>query len=209
MYRNVIFVDFENLQKIDTSILNSNSKLIVMVGLGQDDKAIEFAKSLFNNLCSIELIKVNGRGPNALDIFIAFYIGKYFNDIKNTEIIICSNDTDYDQLIKHLDSFGLSIKRINNTVEETKKIESKTAKKHVIEQPKQKINNTVKKAEKTEKQTSAKPEPINSDIQTVVEYLKKQMQTQKKNRPKKKTTLENYLFSHFTKKISLDMIKNQ
>jgi hypothetical protein len=59
-------------------------------------------QALYYPISSIELIKVNGQGPNALDIFIAFYLGKYFNSIKNSEIIIFSKDSDYDQLIKHL-----------------------------------------------------------------------------------------------------------
>jgi hypothetical protein len=43
---------------------------------------------MYKNIASIELIKVNGRGPNALDIFIAFYIGRYFDSIKESKIII-------------------------------------------------------------------------------------------------------------------------
>ena len=112
MYKSVIFIDFENLQKVNMDIIDPKTKLIVMVGLDQDIKAVEFAKNLFLDISSMELIKVNGRGPNALDIFIAFYIGKYFDSIKESEIIICSNDTGYDQLVKHLNGYGISIKRI-------------------------------------------------------------------------------------------------
>jgi hydrogenase maturation factor HypE len=112
MYKSVIFVDFENLQQIEAGLIDSKTKVIVMVGLDQDTKAFEFAKNLFNNISTIELIKVNGRGPNALDIFIAFYIGRYFDSIKKSKIIICSKDADYDQLVKHLDGYGISIKRI-------------------------------------------------------------------------------------------------
>jgi hypothetical protein len=82
MYKSIIFVDFENIQKLDKNLINPNTKIIVMVGLNQDNKAFDFAKNLFVNISSIELIKVNGQGKNALDIFIAFYIGKYFDSIK-------------------------------------------------------------------------------------------------------------------------------
>jgi hypothetical protein len=112
MYKSVVFIDFENIQKINNKIIDPKTKIIVMVGLDQDSKAFDFAKNLFENISSIELIKVNGRGPNALDIFIAFYIGRYFDSIKESEIIICSKDSDYDQLIKHLDGYGIIIKRI-------------------------------------------------------------------------------------------------
>jgi len=132
MYKPVIFVDFENLQDIDTSIIKTETKIIVMVGLNQDNKAFEFAKNLFNNVSSIELIKVNGRGNNALDFFIAFYLGKYFDNIKETET---------------------------------------------------------------------------PDVKTILEYLKNQTKSQKNKRPKKRTTLENDLYTHFSKNISINKIK--
>ncbi|MDR1376268.1 MAG: hypothetical protein LBJ22_02055, partial [Synergistaceae bacterium] len=86
MYKSVVFVDFENVQKIDENLIDSKTKIIIMVGLDQNNKAFDFARNLFTGISSIELIKVNGRGPNALDIFIAFYIGRYFDSIKESEI---------------------------------------------------------------------------------------------------------------------------
>jgi hypothetical protein len=189
VYKSVVFVDFENIQKIDNALLDSKTKIIVMVGLDQDNKAFEFAKNLFNNISSIELIKVNGRGPNALDIFIAFYIGRYFENIKESEIIICSKDSDYDQLIKHVDGYGISIKRIGLVEEIKKKIVE-------IKEPKQK---------KKEKESLKTIET--NDTKIVIEYLQKQTKSQKGNRPKKIETLENYLYAHFSQKISMDKIK--
>jgi hypothetical protein len=179
VYKSVIFVDFENIQKIDASLIDPKTKIIIMVGLNQDNKAFEFAKNLFNNISSIELIKVNGQGPNALDIFIAFYIGRYFDSIKESQIIIYSKDTDYDQLIKHLDGYGISIKRIGL---------NKDADKKGMNNEKSKIK-------------------INFD-KKIIEYLQNQTESQKSKRPKKLTTLENYLFTHFSQKLSMDNIKN-
>jgi hypothetical protein len=187
MYKSVVFVDFENIQQVDTGLIDSKTKVIVMVGLDQDNKAFEFAKDLFNNISSIELIKVNGRGPNALDIFIAFYIGRYFDSIKQSEIIICSKDSDYDQLIKHLDGYGISIKRIGLI---------KDIKKEIIE---------TKQLKETKKQ---KKEIETNDTKTIIDYLQKQTKSQKSKRPKKIETLENYLHTHFAQKISIDKIKN-
>ena len=189
MYKSVIFVDFENIQKINADLINSKSKIVVMVGLNQDNKAFEYAKNLFNNISSIELIKVNGQGPNALDIFIAFYVGKYFDSIKGSEIIILSNDTDYDHLIQHLDGYGVSIKKIGVNELKSKKINE-------IKEPK------LKKVE-----IKSKTEVTTNDIQKIIEYLEKQTKSQKAKRPKKLETLENYLFTHFSQKISMEKIK--
>jgi hypothetical protein len=211
-------VDFENLQKIDTNVIDPKTKVIVMVGLAQDNKAIEFAKNLFNNISAIELIKVNGRGPNALDIFIAFYIGRYFDSIKESEIIIFSKDSDYDQLIKHLDGYGISIKRIGIVEEIEKKIididiEKPKPNQKKKESPKTvETNNTKKIVEiKEPKQKQKKknsPKIIETDdTKIIIEYLQKQTGLQKSRRPKKIETLENYLSSYFSKKLSIDKIK--
>jgi hypothetical protein len=195
MYKSVIFIDFENLQKINIGLINEEAKLIVMVGLNQDEKAFDFAKALFNDISSIELIKVNGRGHNALDIFIAYYLGLYFGNIKDSEIIICSNDSDYDQLIKHLNGYGISIKRIDYTeiINNEQKSEVK-----LIEKPKKKV---------TPPKTVTKVVKSTGNTQTVIDYLKNQTASQKKARPKKIATLEKYLHTHFSKKISSEIIK--
>jgi hypothetical protein len=187
MYKSVIFVDFENIQKLGASLIDSKTKIIVMVGLNQDNQAFEFAKNLFNKISSIELIKVNGQGPNALDIFIAFYIGRYFDSIKESEIIICSNDSDYDQLIKHLDGHGISIKKEGLSENVSKQIIA---------------------AKKTKgKKESTKNEIKTDDVTKIIEYLQNQTKSQKSKRPKKISTLENYLYAHFSQKISMDKIK--
>jgi hypothetical protein len=160
-------VDFENIQEIDVCLINAKTKIIVMVGLDQNNKAFEFAQNLFNNISSIELIKVNGRGPNALDIFIAFYIGRYFDSIKESEIIICSKDSDYDQLIKHLDGYGISIKRVGLTENNNKQITEAKIVKQKNEITKSSIKN------KTD------------NVHKIIEYLQKQTKSQKSKRPKK------------------------
>jgi hypothetical protein len=44
MYKSIIFVDFENVQQIDTGLIDQKTKIIVMVGLDQDNKAFDFYK---------------------------------------------------------------------------------------------------------------------------------------------------------------------
>jgi hypothetical protein len=187
MYKSVIFVDFENIQQIDAGLIDSKTKIIVMVGLDQDNKALDFTKKLFSNISAIELIKVNGRGPNALDIFIAFYLGRYFDTIKESEIIIYSKDSDYDQLVKHLDGYGISIKRVGSIENVTKQI--------------------VKLKEPTPQKRILKAESKTGDIQKIIEFLQKQTKSQKNKRPKKTKTLENFLYTHFAKNISVDQIR--
>jgi hypothetical protein len=186
MFKTIIFIDFENLQKIDTNKIDSKTKIIVMVGLDQEKKAIEFTTEIIQNISSIELIKVNGRGKNAMDFSIAFYIGKYFTDIKDSKIIISSKDTGYDPLIKHLSGYGMCIEKMNvDNIVET--VESK-----------------IKEAKmSTKKQNNKKNTDENNMI---ISYLQKQTKSQKSKRPLKLVTLENYLYTHFAQKISKEKI---
>jgi hypothetical protein len=115
MYKSIIFVDFENTQQISDDIITPESKVIILVGLNQENKAADVTKELLKKVASVELIRVNGQGPNALDFFITFYLGVYIDRIiavKEANVTICSNDTGYDPLITSLKNNGISIQRI-------------------------------------------------------------------------------------------------
>jgi hypothetical protein len=124
METNIIFIDFENLQYIDNNLLKPNTEIIVMVGLNQNDLSIKFVKQNIDNVSSIKLIKVKAQGKNALDFFIAYYLGIYIKKDRNINYIIISNDGGYDALIKHLSENEISIKRM-----EYKKIDTAIDKK--------------------------------------------------------------------------------
>jgi len=125
MFREIIFVDFENFTKIMDNIKKTDAKIIVLVGLNQANKSFIFAKELLDSVSSVELLKVKGVGKNALDFFIAYYLGIYSSRNRELKFTICSNDQGYDPLIKHLSENGINIKRleINN---EQKIIENKS-----------------------------------------------------------------------------------
>jgi hypothetical protein len=113
VYKTIVFVDFENLQKISDNLLTADTKLVVFCGVNQEKTAFDFAKEQFNKPCAIEFIKPNVQGNNALDFCIVFYAGLNADRFKNSRIIIYSKDKkDYDPLIKHLQCIGMSIERL-------------------------------------------------------------------------------------------------
>ncbi|MDR2717362.1 MAG: hypothetical protein LBB89_04770 [Treponema sp.] len=130
MYRKIIFVDLENVQKIDDNIISNHTKIFVMVGKGQEKLAMDLLAEKFNKVDAMELIKVNGIGQNALDFFIAFYLGKCYNELENSEIVICTKDGGYEPLKNHLLDKNINIIRISkdsNKKEKTqKKVELKS-----------------------------------------------------------------------------------
>jgi hypothetical protein len=112
VYKTLIFVDFENLQKINENLITFDTKIIVFVGVKQDKIAIDFVRDYFNKAPSIELIKTNVQGHNALDFCITFYVGYNIERNKYSHIIIYSKDEDYDSLIDHLKEMGINIERL-------------------------------------------------------------------------------------------------
>jgi hypothetical protein len=135
MHNEIIFVDFENFTKIIEDIKKADAKIVVLVGLNQTNKPFTFAKELLDNVSSVELLKVKGQGKNALDFFIAYYLGVYTNRNKELKFIICSNDQGYDPLIKHLNENGINIRRLE-TDSKQKNVESKSEIKTTQKSPK-------------------------------------------------------------------------
>jgi len=185
MFNEIIFVDFENFANITDDIKKADAKIIVLVGMNQDKKSFAFAKELLDSVSSVELLKVKGTGKNALDFFIAYYLGIYTSRDKNIKFTICSNDCGYDPLIKHLSDNGISIKRLETHKERIAVEEKPKAK--ALQKPK-KQSNLFKTDEDYKK------------ILTIVKEMTK-------NRPKKLNSLEAHLKSHFHETVSLEKIK--
>ena len=123
MYEIVIFIDSENIPRIDDSYLTLKTKIFIMVGINQEKISFDLLKDKYSKVGAIELIKVNGSGNNALDFFISFYLGKFYNDLKNSKIVIYSKDGGYEPLMNHLLEKNVNIVRIKKEIAKESKIE--------------------------------------------------------------------------------------
>lgn len=125
-YNEYLYIDFENVQDVNVKFIKETTKVKIIVG--QDQKNIPFdlvtKTQKFGD--SVEWIKVEGKGKNALDFFIAFYIGKASATEKDKKFTIYSKDTGYDPLIEHLRSKRIDAKRIVS-FQELEKIEQPKA----------------------------------------------------------------------------------
>jgi hypothetical protein len=93
---NYVLIDFESVQTRSLELLtHDHFKVIVFVGANQGKLPFEVAESLQQLGSRAEYIKISGRGPNALDFHIAYYIGRlaaeepsaYFHIISNAETV--------------------------------------------------------------------------------------------------------------------------
>jgi len=102
----VLFVDLENVQKLDLAAVPANSRVMIFYGITQknlpEDLVVQ-AQPLGGRL---KWIKISGQGPNALDFHIAFYLGQQLTRNAGSECVILSRDTGFDPLVRHLASLG-------------------------------------------------------------------------------------------------------
>ena len=126
MGKQIIFIDYENVQNFDlSSIVGSDVLVKVFHGENQKftgefiDTALQLGKK------HIELIEINGNGKNALDFHIAYYIGKIAGEISNAVFTVISKDNGFIPLINHLNQKERILVSLRASIAEVK-IDKKT-----------------------------------------------------------------------------------
>ena len=111
MKASYILIDFENVQPDKIGTLDTRAfKIKVFVGAKQSRMSTDIVTGLQSY--APEYIRIEGSGRNALDMHIAYYIGRLSIEEPGCEFHIVSKDTDYDPLIAHLKKeFGISCQR--------------------------------------------------------------------------------------------------
>ncbi|MCE9523730.1 MAG: hypothetical protein K8S25_15030 [Alphaproteobacteria bacterium] len=98
-----ILIDFENVQPDKIGALDTGAfKIKVFVGAKQSRVALGLASALQPMGNAVEYVQIEGSGRNALDLHIAYYIGRLAVEEPGCVFHIVSRDTDYDPLIDHL-----------------------------------------------------------------------------------------------------------
>ena len=103
MRTNYVLIDFENVRPGSLDQLACDPfKILVFVGADQTNVPFEIATSVQRLSGRAEYIKISGKGRNALDFHIAYYIGQFAAADPSGYFHIFSEDTGYDPLIHHL-----------------------------------------------------------------------------------------------------------
>lgn len=112
IYEEYLYIDYENVQDLKVNVIKKTIKVMIIVGENQTKVPIDVVRNTqpFGN--AVEWIQVNGKGRNALDFFIAFFLGKDVAADSKKTFIIYSKDAGYDPLINHLKKSGIKAKRI-------------------------------------------------------------------------------------------------
>ena len=117
MAKHLVLVDYENVPRIDLSILDESYKAIVFVGAGQNPPRAAANRATAHRFKRVKFHKIAGSGKNALDFHIAFHLGRTFEASPETICIVVSRDKGFDALLLHLNSNGLQCRRIDSFAE--------------------------------------------------------------------------------------------
>lgn len=107
-----LYIDYENVQDVQVEVIKKTVKVAIIVGQDQSKVPIDLVQKTqpFGN--AVEWIQVSGKGRNALDFFIAFFLGRDVAADRSKIFIIYSKDTGYDPLINYLKKSGIKARRI-------------------------------------------------------------------------------------------------
>ncbi|WP_152052510.1 PIN domain-containing protein [Tautonia marina] len=103
MRRNYVLIDYENVQPESLKGLDAEHfRVLLFVGATQTKVSYEIAEGMQRLGSRAQYVKMAGKGSNALDFHIAFYIGYLAANDPTAFFHIISKDTGFDPLVQHL-----------------------------------------------------------------------------------------------------------
>ena len=115
-----LLVDYENVQPS----LEALAKLapgFTDVWLFHGPKEDKKAQAIAASHMRVTLVPHSGRGKNALDFHLSFYLGYVAAKHPDAELVVVANDTGYDSMIDHAKALGFAARRDGYKVPATKK----------------------------------------------------------------------------------------
>jgi len=107
-----VFVDFENVQKVDLALIEGKPvHVTLMIGKNQTWLDLTLVQQIRRLPHQVELLEVGASGHNALDLTLAYYLGRAVEQIPEATYAIVSKDKDFEPMIGHLVGKGINVVR--------------------------------------------------------------------------------------------------
>ena len=119
MTTNYVLVDYENVNADNLNLLAGGShtfEVLIFLGTLQTKIPVDLAIQI-NGLEAASFVKVSGRGKNALDFHIAYYVGRLSERNPDAYFHIVSQDKGFDPLIEHLRGHERKCYRVDDVSE--------------------------------------------------------------------------------------------
>ena len=111
-FTNFVFVDFENVPKVDLGLVEGKSAHVtLLLGKNQTWLELPLVHQIRRLAAQVELVEVGASGRNALDLTLACYLGQAIQRLSGAEFFIVSKDKDFDAMLAHLQCKGTKVTR--------------------------------------------------------------------------------------------------
>ncbi len=107
-----IFIDFENVPGTTLDAIRGHEiEVTLLVGEKNKRLDVDLVENLLLGGASTHLVRVGASGRNALDLTLAYYLGRAAVSAPGASLYIISKDTDYDPMIAHMRRTGVAVAR--------------------------------------------------------------------------------------------------
>jgi hypothetical protein len=111
-YTHHVYVDFENVSDLDLGILEGKpARVTLLIGKNQAKLDYVLVEQIHRLAAQVCLVKLGVSGRNALDLSLAFYLGKTVQAHPELSHCVLSKDKDFDSMISHLNEIGVQVSR--------------------------------------------------------------------------------------------------
>lgn len=114
MKEGLLLVDYENVGQVELEAIPEHVHVLFFFGASQRSVPTGLLKGALKLGKRFVAIDIEGRGKNALDFHIAFYLGECLATSPRQHCSILSNDKGFDPLIKHLLGRGFTVRRVGS-----------------------------------------------------------------------------------------------
>lgn len=111
MKEEYVLVDFENVQPTFDELIKLVSTPIE-VWLFHGPHQLAAAEKMAAEHSRVTRVPRSGKGKNALDFHLSFYLGHMACKHPNAQLVIVANDKGYDPMIAHTKMLGFDVKRV-------------------------------------------------------------------------------------------------
>ena len=107
-----VFIDCENVHTVDPGVIGGTSvKFTLLLGAKQTKLNVALVEKLMEHAASVHLVRLTSSGKNALDMAVAYYVGRAAVAEPGATFHIVSKDKGYDPLIEHLRTRQVHVRR--------------------------------------------------------------------------------------------------
>ncbi|WP_438483153.1 PIN domain-containing protein [Oleiharenicola lentus] len=107
-------MDFENVSDVDLSLVAGKTvHVTLLIGKNQKKLEVSLVKQIHQFAAQVELVELAGSGRNALDMTLAYYLGRAAQRTPDAQFCVVSKDKDFEPMLDHVKLNGVNAGRVD------------------------------------------------------------------------------------------------